>query len=223
MLSRSIVMIIFVTVPLAALLGGLFYFVQSKLTLESKLVDYWWRIHMSEIEIISTRRKHANDGSLVLMPTGATGGGGYGGTDQSFVSSQLQPPSESSKPATNEQQQQQQRAAGGGTSVTTMLASQKMIASTVVGDSAFGPGAGCDKTTVTRATADTTAMASSLDVCYGNIALGVYKLSKVALKPISRFHQSRKLMIELRSVSSGSSARCGEIGQKQDGNFALVD
>jgi len=57
------------------------------------------------------------------------------------------------------------------------------------------------KTTITRVT-DTSAFASSAaDVCYGSISLGVYKLAKVALRPFSKFHQSRKLMIELRTVS----------------------
>ena len=56
-------------------------------------------------------------------------------------------------------------------------------------------------TIVTRVTEATTNV-SKLDVCYGNISLGIYKMAKVAVKPISEFRQSRKLMIELRSVSS---------------------
>lgn len=50
------------------------------------------------------------------------------------------------------------------------------------------------KTTVTN-------VSSTLCVTYGDILLANYKLGRVSLKPISKFHQSRKLMLELRIVS----------------------
>lgn len=70
---------------------------------------------------------------------------------------------------------------------------------TTIQDSAVG-----QRTTITKVT-DTSAFNSSApDVCYGSIVLGIYKLNKVALKPISKFRQTRKMMMEIRGVSSKS-------------------
>lgn len=60
---------------------------------------------------------------------------------------------------------------------------------------------GVARTTITKGTSTSAYASTAADVCYGEISLGVYKLAKVALKPISKFHQSRKLMVELRTVS----------------------
>lgn len=173
-MSRFTFLLVLLAGPLVLALGGLFYFVHSKLSLESQLVDHWWKIHLSDIEIVLTRRKNANDGSLVLQQTGAEG---------SLVSSQ-----------------------DGNTAAS---ASANRLAIGVPGPfskvgSVIGVGGlsvAATRTEITKATDTTAGWASSaLDACYGNITLGIYKLSKVALKPISKFHQSRKLMIELRTV-----------------------
>lgn len=163
--SRFIVTFMLMAAPLMLIMGSLLYFVHKRISLESKLVDYWWRIHLSDIQMVSTRRKNVKDGSLVMA--GA----------ESLVSSQLQS--------------------------STKLIKSKRTGAKLVREISCGSGSinDCGKTNVTKAT-NTTAMASSLDVCYGDISLGIYKLSKVALKPISKFHQSRKLMIELRNVST---------------------
>lgn len=164
--SKFVIAISIASAPLVVILGSLFYFVHSRLSLESKLVDYWWKIHLSELEIVMTRRKNANDGSLIV--SGSAGPAG-GCAESSLVSS------------SHGGQLRIREAGGAGSTV------------------------GCDKTTaITKASTtdfNSTAVASSMDVCYGNITLAVYKLAKVALKPISKFHQSRKLMIELRTVS----------------------
>jgi hypothetical protein len=164
MLLKSFFWLALLSGPLA-ILTSLFCFVHRRLRLESQLLDHWWRIHLSEIEIIRTLRKSANDGSLVTNSEG------------SVVSS-------------------------AGTSFQRR-AKRRITNNDDDDDDIDGMAATAgDKTEVTRATDTTNAWASSAtDVCYGNITLGIFKLTKVALKPISTFHQSRKLMIELRGVS----------------------
>lgn len=146
------------------------YFVYTRISLESQLVDYWWRINYQDIEILDSRRKNAGDGSSVV------------------TSSQV---SLASKKSADEQRKGQDGSTG-------------------TSDQAGGKDSDCNRgprslaevanRSVTRTT--TSGLNSTnADVCYGNICLGIHKLNKVALKPIAKFHQSRKLMIELRSVS----------------------
>lgn len=141
--------------PPAAIMGSILYFVYNRISLESQLVDYWWKISYSDIEIVSTRRKEAGKSSSII-----TGG--------SQVSEQALP-------------------------------SVKILHAT---DSIASEPHQAAKSSITKVTSTSVAYNSSAaDVCYGDISLGIYKLAKVALKPISKFHQSRKLMIELRNVS----------------------
>lgn len=163
----------------AATLVGLFYFVHSRLRLESQLLDHWWRIHLSEIELVKTWRKNVNDGSLAAT--------------SSIVGSMMS----SAVPSIQRRAGQKPGDTINATSKTTHGAVAEIA-------NAFA-----DKTEVTRATDTSGAWATSAaDVCYGNITLGFFRLSKVALKPISRLHQSRKMMIELRGVSGAVMVVC---------------
>lgn len=99
------------------------------------------------------------------------------------------------------------KAAGDGSSVATGADSQ--VSSTHGGaeggkSAKSGDGVASEpgKTVITKVTNTSGFASTAADVCYGEISLGLYKLSKVALKPISKFYQSRKLMIELRTVSA---------------------
>lgn len=142
--------------PLLVIMSLIIYFVYKRISLESQLVDYWWRINFKDIEIIASRRKNAGDNS------GAASG--------SVVSSSHGP---------------------------SVKAYQTEISS-----HRGQKNSGVAGTSVTRETDTSAAFATSAaDVCYGSIILGNYKLAKVAIKPISKLHQTRKLMIELRTVN----------------------
>jgi hypothetical protein len=166
--------VVLTAIPVGILLG-LFYFVHTRLKLESQLVDQWWRIHVSDIELVETWRKSTKDGSIVA-------------TGNSMVSSETRDSSERH--------------------ATTVPPASVVLSSASSGGKqrldATRPSSDLSRTEVTRTTADTTGVwgSSVADVCYGNIRLGIFRLAKVALKPINKFHQSRRLMIELRSVSS---------------------
>lgn len=150
-------------VPLGILVAVILYLIHKHLSMESKLVDYWWRIQLDDIEFIITRRKKANDGSLLAS------------TADSLASSGA--PSE--------------QASGFGPTMHGSLARTS-------------GGSRVAKTTSGRATnlgTTTIGTSSVVDVCYGDISLGLYKQAKVAVKPIAKYHQSRKLMLELRTVS----------------------
>lgn len=140
-------------VPPAAILGSILYFVYKRISLESQLVDYWWKVSYSEIEIVSTRRKEAGKSSSA------------DGSQVSEKASHLLKGLKDTESVNSESHQ-------------------------------------AAKSSITKITNTSVAYNSSAaEVCYGDINLGMYKLAKVALKPISKFHQSRKLMIELRNVS----------------------
>lgn len=165
-LSRFLVTLMVLAVPLALVMGSALYFIYNHISLESQLVDYWWKINYRDIEIVQTRRKNAGDGSSIVTGAGA----------ESQVSSH---PGQLHK--------------GTESSLDPYDKSRPAVRSSELGRT----------TTITKVTDTSAAFASSAaDVCYGNITLGVYKLTKVAIKPISKFHQSRKLMIELRTVST---------------------
>lgn len=157
-LSQFLATLILLAASAAIVMGPILYYVYKRISLESQLVDYWWKIQYADVEIVSTRRKNAGDGSSVV-----TGG--------SQVSSQCTPRNKIQK-------------------------SQSIGSGQV--DAVQGA-----RSSVTKLTLNTSLAfnSSAADVCYGNMSLGVYKLAKVALKPIKKFHQSRKLMIELRTVS----------------------
>lgn len=153
---RFLITLGILVVPLGLLVVGTLYFIHKYLSMESELVDYWWRIQLDEIEFIVSRRKKANDGSLVAaraesIISSAKDSGQVGPEDQASI-------------------------------IRT-----KSVA----------------RTTDDRTTAHmgTTIVSSAADVCYGDISLGKYKQTKVAVKPILKYYQSRKLMLELRTVS----------------------
>lgn len=151
-------------------MGALIFFIYRHLSLESQLVDYWWKINFSDIELVDVRRKNAGEGA------GGSSVGAAGGASGSHVSS-----------------------------LARRVVGQEMSAGGSNGHKTTGGGGAASefaKTTITKATNTSGFNSSAADVCYGEISLGVYKLSKVALKPIVKFRQSRKLMIELRTVSS---------------------
>lgn len=145
--------------PLLVMMSFIIYFVYKRISLESQLVDYWWRINYKDIEIILSRRKNAGDGSTSGAANGSLVSSSRGPSDKAFQ-----------------------------TEINSHRGGQH--SSGVVTNS------------VTKETETSTAFANSAaDVCYGNIILGNYKLAKVALKPISKLHQTRKLMIDLRTVN----------------------
>lgn len=169
--SKFFVTLLLLATPLAAIMGALVYFIYKHLSLESQLVDYWWKISSSDIEMVDVRRKRAGGSSVSGAVDGGAGGAG------SHVSSSQKP---------------------------------RRIAAVVTAsfeiDSASGgnqrtAGSELAKTTITKATNTSGFNSSAADVCYGDISMGIYKLAKVALKPIAKFRQTRKLMIELRTVS----------------------
>lgn len=161
--SRFLITILLMAAPPAIIMGSILYFVYNKIRLESQLVDYWWKISLSDIEIVLTKRKTAGNCSSIV-------------TNGSQVSVPTLPSIKLSKSALADETQQFKDSSVG-------------INQTV-------------KSGITKVTNTSVAYNSSVgDVCYGDIVLGIYKMAKVALKPISKFHQSRKLMIELRTVS----------------------
>lgn len=145
-ISKFLFTLVMIGAPISLLMGLILYFVYNKISLESKLVDYWWKINTKEIEIVQARRK---------------------GDGTSSVGSQV---SDAEK-------------ARRGTSTTSQGKA----------DQPASEFKSMNETSM--------AVSSKPDVCYGNINLGIYKSAKVALKPIGKLHQSRKLMIELRVVS----------------------
>lgn len=118
--------------------------------MESQLVDYWWKIRISEVEILKSRRKGASS-SGCSDHTSSVGG------------------------------------ASGRHSLISNSTSRGPKSSHFTKSSAL-----------TKVTHDS----SAVDATYGEISVANYKLGKVALKPIIKFNQSRKLMIELRTVST---------------------
>lgn len=153
-LSKFSVTFLLLATPLAIVVSVVLYFLYNHISLESQLVDYWWKINYEDIDILATRRK----GGTSVPDSTAHG---------SLVSTQESGPNPASR----------------GTKKTG-------ISSAVA------------HTTVTKVTEASGAFTSSaVDICYGDINLGIFKLVKVAIKPIGKFHQSRKLMIELRTVS----------------------
>lgn len=156
-------------------MGAILYFVYKRISLESQLVDYWWRINYKDIEFVGTRRKRAGDGSSVAA---SDDGGDAAGEDSQVTSSRAM---------------RSMKLARADSGRTEMIEDKGPL-------SAVG-GSQTAKTTITKVTGTSGFASSAVDVCYGNINLGIYKLTKVAVKPISKFHQSRKLMVELRTVS----------------------
>lgn len=156
--SRFLITILLMAAPPAIIMGSILYFVFNKIRLESQLVDYWWKLSLSDIEFVLTKRKTAGNCSSIVT-----------------VDSQVSVPTlPSIKNADGTQLKQE----------GSVVANQTV------------------KSSITKVTNTSMAYDSSVgDVCYGDILLGIYKMAKVALKPISKFHQSRKLMIELRTVS----------------------
>lgn len=148
--------------PLLIVMGFVMFCVYKHISLESQLVDYWWRINSKDIEMITSRRKNAGDRG-------------------SSVNTKM------------------------GSSLASSHAASIKARQTVVSEHTgiqTRPGSDAAENSVTKGTDTSVAFATSAaDVCYGNISLGVYKLAKVALKPISKLPQTRKLMIELRTVS----------------------
>lgn len=132
------VTLLFTSAPFITIIVVVVYFVYKHISLESQLVDYWWKVKLSDIEILVSRRKIAADG------------------------------------------------AGSSDDKTSVISSLNLSANT---HSEHG-----GKTTITN-------VSTTICTTYGNILLGNYKLGRVALKPISRFRQSRKMMLELRTVS----------------------
>lgn len=153
---RFLITLGFLVVPLGLLVVGSLYFIHKYLSMESELVDYWWRIQLDEIEFIVSRRKKANDGALVANRAEST-------ISSAKDSASVNP---------------EERAS---------VVKTKSVARTTDVRTTTGIG--------------TTIESSAADVCYGDISLGKYKQTKVAVKPIVKYHQSRKLMLELRTVS----------------------
>lgn len=147
--------------PLALVLGSILYFVYKRISLESQLVDNWWKVDHREVELVTVRRKNAGDGSVIIG------------------------------------------SAVNGSTVSSQAKTKQNSRMDSIDEKASTEFSGQGKTTIiTRATDASGAFTSSAaDMCYGEINLGIYKLNKVALKPIAKFHKSRKLMIELRTVS----------------------
>lgn len=196
LLARALLWLPLLAGPLAVLLG-LFFFLHSRLRLESQLVDYWWRIHMSEVEIVSTLRKSLRDGSLV----------------KSHQSDDYERSNSLASSVTGVAEHQQQAAARaharrGATSGCSLVGGSMKTPTPTASNlgSLVAANATNARTEVTRTTDTSGAWSSVADVCYGNISLGLFRLVKVALKPIRKFHHSRKLMIELRGVSKISTS-----------------
>lgn len=158
-------------IPSIASAGLIFLFIYKRLSLESQLVDHWWKVGIDEVEIVTTRRK----------AVGGSSSGHLTGTS-SLVSSQA-------KTITlSEHETKQSRESN--TQKRDSLSQSR------------GPQSELVKSTVTKVTLNSGCTSNTaIDVCYGSIGLGIYRLNKVALKPILKLHQSRKLMIELRTVS----------------------
>lgn len=159
-MSKFVVTLLALVAPLSLVAVAILYLVYRHLRLESQLVDYWWKIKYKDIELLGSRRKAANDGSVSAVETASvvssfhmsTGAKGSAAGQQAAFSGNQSEPGKS------------------------------------------------------QVTQTTTNVSSAADACYGNIELATYKLSKVGLKPISKFHQSRKLMVELRTVSGTNTA-----------------
>lgn len=137
-LPRLVTTLALTSSPFVLIVAIVVYLVYRHVSLESQLVDYWWKIKYEDIEILQSRRKQALDGTLL-------------NDDKTSV-------------------------------VSSINASSKTHSDQ------------CAKTTITN-------VSTTICATYGNITLGNYKLGRVALKPIHKFHQSRRMMLELRTVS----------------------
>lgn len=170
-----------ISAPVGLVMCLILYLVYSQINLESQLVDYWWKVSLKDVELIETRRKQAGAGSSIVS------GGAAGCGSQASIFSKT--PKQAEDDITDISDKTTREPA-------TQADGLKLIKKC---ESDFA-----NKTSnITKATnTNTSAFASTAaDVCYGDIHLGIYKLAKVALKPIDKFNQSRKLMIELRTVS----------------------
>lgn len=140
-------------------------FVYRHLSFEAQLVDYWWKIRISDIEILDSRRKQAADGSSQAESESLgieLDKSIQGNQNEQLIGTH----SVASSSGNNKSSRAQSTLEGKSSSITKV-----------------------------------TNVSSAVDATYGDIALGNYKLGKVALKPIVKFHQSRKLMMELKMVS----------------------
>lgn len=207
-MTRFAVILLLMSGPLVLIMSLLMYFVYSRLSLEAQLVDHWWKIRMADVEVVLTRRKNANNGSLVMTASSHQGAGYAGATcvsggsagrmggqalgTESLSSHGHTPPNTTSRAALAES-----IASSGGK--TMLISAGGRFKANSCGTNQTGL---CDRTEITKVTGDTSLYNySGTDVCYGNITLGIHKLAKVALKPIAKFQTSRKLMLELRNVS----------------------
>lgn len=224
-ISKFALVLLFVGVPIVSLMIAVAYVVLKRIRLESQLVDHWWRIDPSEIELVSTRRKQAACSDLAgstsaVSVSGASMDDADTGTVSQAAMSALVP----AQSGVMSSAQTVARLRGHGqSSVGASMAGSAMAFAAGSGDNGAtkqNAGAAGAKTVsssgVTKTTGADTSVAHSsympessvaADVCYGSINLGLYKLNKVALKPIGKFHQSRKLMIDLRTVRSCAHPR----------------
>lgn len=176
-LPRFLITLIMLFVPTALLVGIILFIVYRRMSLESQLVDHWWKISQSDIEFLITRRK----------ALGETG-------DGLLVSSQAVRVTSSD---------------GANLSKSEPLAVTNLTSA----PSSVTSNSGLPRTTVTKVTMTGVGKSSSAaDLCYGVIGLGIYRLNKVAIKPMAKLHQSRKLMIELRTVSVACTRVSSRVG-----------
>jgi len=225
-MSKFTLVLLLVASKLLIILASIVYFIHNRLSLESQLVDHWWKIQLGDIELVLTRRKNANDGSLVMASDAmghSQGADEMGSMNlaaveversnfraESSLADNLGPSgAKGQHGAASESVTTAPAIAPSGMSMLISAGGRFRSSTVVTGQSSAVKNSSislANKTETSRTTNVSMTQASKsqsvIDVCYGDITLGIYKLAKVAIKPIGDFQQSRKLMLELTAVSN---------------------
>lgn len=171
---RLIISILLVLMPIALAVSSGLYAVYRRISMESALVDYWWRIKFNEIEILESITKSCADESSAV-----------GGADSASVG------------GTSAVYRRTKRAD------KSMVGSNQLEAEDDPDNAKSGCRSGLSRANQSSMTRGTSGVSSAhLDVCYGNNILGLYKFNKVSLKPMTRLAQPRSLMVELRTLKT---------------------